>query len=324
MSRTEDCSRHETHADPVMGLVPGAVYPRAGGMHHLLGIVWMFLAACSFGASAIVIKLAYSAGLQPSQLLPLQNLAAILCLWPLLLVSRERTILNSRQIRRLLLQGLVGNFAISVCYFWSANRIEVSLLTIILFTYPGFVLLHAMLVQKRRILTSEYAALILALLGGALAVSPTRGMAAIDSWGLLLAVGAALCYAFMNIYGQRLTRDLPPLVITTYTSTISTLALAVVFPPMNWFPGNMSVRQWIYVAALGLLSTVLPMNLLYLGIRRIGALHASIVSVVELPCILVLAYFILHERMSAWQMLGGGMILLGLTLMRPSGERDVA
>ena len=278
----------------------------------------MFLAACSFGASAIVIKLAYFAGLQPSELLPLQNLAAVLCLWPLMMLAHGWPRLERGQLRRLLCQGLIGNFGISVCYFWSAKRIDVSLLSIILFTYPGFVLLYAMIVERRRILASEYLALVLAFSGGVLAVAPLRVAATrMDFWGLLLAVGAAVCYAFMNIFGQKLTRDLSSLVITTFTSTISTLALAVAFPPQHWIPAGISAQHWLYIIGLGLLSTVIPMNLLYLGIRRIGALHASIVSVVELPCILVLAYFILHERMNAWQMLGGSMILLGLILMRP-------
>ncbi len=295
-------------------------------MSHFVGILLMFLAACSFGASAVVIKLAYSAGMRPSQLLPLQNVAAVLCLWPLMLAACGWPRFERRQVRRLLCQALIGNFAISACYFWSASRIDVSLLSIILFTYPGFVLLYAMVVERRRILASEYLALILAFAGGVLAVAPFQAIAArrMDFWGLMLAVGAAVCYAFMNIFGQKLTRDVSPLVITTVTTSFSTLALAVVIPPQHWFPAGITGMQWLYIGSLGLLSTVIPMNLLYLGIRRIGALHASIVSVVELPCILVLAYFILDERMSTLQMLGGGMILVGLILMRPAGSANQA
>jgi drug/metabolite transporter (DMT)-like permease len=294
-------------------------------MSHVLGIILMCLAACSFGASAILIKLAYLAGLQPAELLPLQNLVAVLCLWPIMLACGGLPKLEPRQIRGLLWQGLLGNFAISVCYFWSARRIDISLLSIILFTYPGFVLLYVMAVERRKITASEYMALTLALAGAVLAVDPFRLTAArIDPWGLLLALGAAASYAFMNVYGQKLTRSLPALGITTITSTVSTLALLAIFPYQHWLSNSFSPRQWFYIVGLGMLSTVIPMNLLYLGIRKIGALHASIVSIVELPCILGLAYFILHERMNALQMLGGGLILLGLTLMRPpssdSGE----
>jgi drug/metabolite transporter (DMT)-like permease len=290
-------------------------------MSHFFGIVLMCLAACSFGASAILIKLAYLAGLQPSELLPLQNLVAVLCLWPIMLACGGLPRLELRQIRGLLWQGLLGNFAISVCYFWSAQRIDVSLLSIILFTYPGFVLIYVEAVERRKITASEYVALILALVGAVLAVDPFRLTAArIDRWGLLLAMGAAASYAFMNIHGQKLTRNLSSLVITTITCTVSTLALLAAFPSQHWLSSSFSPRQWLYIVGLGLLSTVIPMNLLYLGIRKIGALHASLVSIVELPCILVLAYFILHERMNFSQMLGGGMILLGLMLMQPAGS----
>jgi len=140
---------------------------------------------------------------------------------------------------------------------------------------------------------------------------------------LLLAVGAAAAYAFMNVYGQKLTLEHAPMVITTVTATVSTLTILVVLPPRHWFAPHYSPVQWLFVAASGLLSTVLPMNLMYLGIRRIGAFHASVVSIVELPGILVLAYLILNERMTLPQMLGGVLILLSVALIRPSGASGV-
>ena len=289
-------------------------------MSHFLGLVLVFLAACSYGAAAIVIKLAYHAGLQPAGLLPLQNLLAIVCLWPWMLASCGFPKLGRRQIARLAWQGLLGNFGISVCYFWGAQRIDVSLLSIILFTYPGLVLFYQIVFEKHRAEVREFVALLLTIAGAVLASSHFRlASTMIDKPGLLLALGAAAAYAFMNVYGQKLTRDLSPMVITTVTATVSTLALLAVLPPQHWFAPHYSRAQWLYVAASGLLSTVLPMNLMYLGIRRIGAFHASLVSIAELPCILVLAHLVLNERLTLPQMLGGGMILLSLALIRPSG-----
>ena len=83
-------------------------------------------------------------------------------------------------------------------------------------------------------------------------------------------------------------------------------------PPRHWLTPQYSGLHWILVATSALLSTVLPMNLMYLGIRRIGAFHASVASIAELPCILALAYLVLNERMTLAQMLGGGMILLSV------------
>lgn len=287
-------------------------------MSHFWGIVLVFLAACSYGAAAIVIKLAYHAGLQPAGLLPLQNLLAIVCLWPWMLMSEGFPRLDRRQIRRLAWQGLFGNFAISICYFWSAQKIDVSLLSIILFTYPGLVLFYQIVVEKHRVAAREFAALLLAFAGGVLAANPSHSSSApIDGAGLLLAVGAAASYAFMNVYGQKLTREFSPMVITTVTATVSTLGMFAVLPPRHWLAPHYSGVQWMFIVVSGMLSTVLPMNLMYLGIRKIGAFHASVVSIAELPCILVLAYLILNERMTFPQMLGGGMILLSLALIRP-------
>lgn len=277
----------------------------------------MFLAACSFGGAAVVIKLAYRAGLEPAGLLPLQNLAAIACLWPWMLASEGLPKLARRQIGRLAWQGLLGNFAISICYFWSAQRIDVSLLSIILFTYPGLVLLYQVLIEKHRASAPELMALLLAFGGGVLAANPFHlASARVDGPGLLLAVGAAAAYAFMNVYGHKLTGELSPMVITTVTATISTAGLLAVLPPRDWLAPHYSPLQWLFVGACALLSTVLPMNLMYMGIRRIGAFHASVVSIAELPCILVLAYLVLNERMTPPQMLGGGMILLSLALIQ--------
>jgi drug/metabolite transporter (DMT)-like permease len=72
---------------------------RAGGRKsHFYGILLMFLAACSFGAGAVLIKLAYRTGLRPAELLPLQNLVALACLWPMMLITHGFPRLKRRQM----------------------------------------------------------------------------------------------------------------------------------------------------------------------------------------------------------------------------------
>ena len=277
----------------------------------------MFLAACSYGAAAIVIKLAYRTGLQPAGLLTLQNLVATVCLWPILLLSAGMPRMSGRQVRGLIHQALFGNFALSVCYFWAAQRIDVSLLSIILFTYPGLVLLYQMVAENHRPASSELLALSSAVAGALLAADPLHGsMGRIDALGLLLALGSAAAYAFMNVHGYKLSRDLSPMVITTLTATVSSVAMLALLPSKDWLSLDFSSGQWLLIAASAVLSTVLPMNLMFVGIRIIGAFHASIVSIAELPCILVLAYFILQERLTAPQLAGGGLILLSIVLMQ--------
>jgi drug/metabolite transporter (DMT)-like permease len=147
---------------------------------------------------------------------------AMVGLWPILL-SLGIPRLRGHQARGLIYQGLLGNFALSVCYFWAAQRIDVSLLSIILFTYLGLVLLYQMVMENRRVAPMEVLALLLAVAVSLLVVDPLHGYSGkIDGLGLVLALSSAATCAFMNIYGYKLTRDLPPMVITTLTSTVST------------------------------------------------------------------------------------------------------
>jgi drug/metabolite transporter (DMT)-like permease len=286
-------------------------------MYSLYGCVLVFLAAGSFGASAIVIKLAYQTGLQPAQLLTLQNCVALLCMWPLLVFTYGLPRLKASQLRSLFFQGIFGNFGISVCYFWAAQRMDISLLTIIMFTYPGVVLLYGVLVEKRQVRFVELLSLGAAGLGCVFAVDPFHiTFGEVDRWGLILGIGAALTYAFINIHGEKLARELPSQVVTTFSSTISTLGMLIVFPPALVFQSMPSWSQWELIIISALLCTVVPMNLIYMGIRRVGAFYASVISVSELPVTLWLAYFILGEHLNGWQLLGGILILSSVLLLQ--------
>ena len=285
-------------------------------MYRCWGMIMTLAAACFYGGSAIVIKLAYFAGLQPAVLLPLQNMLSLALMWPLLLLTCGWATISRRQWLRLIILGVGGNLGISVCYFWSAQRIDVSLLGMILFTYPGFVLLYQVLFSRRQIRKGEAAVLALAILGMVLALNPLREKVHWDMAGVLLALGGALCYAFMNAYGEKLTHELPAPVITAITGSVSTLGLLVFLPVENWLRPDLDIEQCLLILASGLLSMVLPMNLMYLGIRRIGAFAASMISIVELPCTLVLACLILNEKLVLVQLLGGAMILLSVVWLQ--------
>jgi drug/metabolite transporter (DMT)-like permease len=287
-------------------------------MYKLYGFILVFLAAAAFGASGIVIKFAYQAGISPQALLPLQNIFATVCLWGVLLSTGGLPRISALQWQNIVIQGIFANMGITVCYFLAAERIDISLLSIIMFTYPGIVFLYATLFEKRRAENRDVLALIIALGGAVLAVDPfSNTLGKVDEWGLVLAVGTAIAYAFMNIGGEKLTNQLPPLVVSTLTTTVSTLGLILMFGSALT-PQTIAltaVADWVLIAVIGLLSTVLPMNLLYMGIRRIGAFYASVISISELPLVLIFSYFMLGERLSLWQTVGGTLILFSVAVL---------
>lgn len=264
-----------------------------------------------------MIKMAYHAGLQPAALLALQDIVSLFLMWPLVLFGRVWSPIRSLPWKNLLLLGIVGNLGVSVCYFWAAQRMDISLLSMIIFSYPGFVLLYQIVMEKRRAKLREGLALLMALTGLVLAVNPFRTLTAWpDLIGLLLAIGGALTYAFMNVFGGKLTCELSVPLVTAISSTISTAGIVVLLPLNQWLPVGLTSEQVGLILLSGLLSTVLPMNLMYMGIRRIGVFRASVVSMIELPCTLLLAYQILQERLLPLQWLGALLILVSIGLLQ--------
>lgn len=284
---------------------------------YIYGFVLLLLSSAAFGASSIMIKLGYSKGLSPAELLTLQNLLSLVCLWPWMIIRHGLPRLGRRQWAAVLRQGLLGNLAISICYYWGADRLDISLVTIIMFSYPALVVLYTKLFENRFISSGEKLALFLCLIGALLAVHPVNvASRGVDGVGLAFTIGAAVSYAFLNIHGEKLSTQLPTAVITALTTTVSTIGMIILYPPTYLFTNVPTLEQWTIITGSALLSTVIPMNLFFAGIRRVGAFYGSIISVTELPFTLWLAYLVIGERLFPSQIFGAALILASVFLLQ--------
>ena len=137
---------------------------RAGSI-VVMGPLLCLLSAACFGAMAIFGKLAYDADVGVGDLLFVRfGLAAAI----LLAVAAARGALRGLP-RRALLAGLamgaIGYAAQSGLFFGALERMDASLLALILYVYPATVLLAAVALGRERATPRRVAALIVALAG---------------------------------------------------------------------------------------------------------------------------------------------------------------
>jgi drug/metabolite transporter (DMT)-like permease len=59
----------------------------------------------------------------------------------------------------------------------------------------------------------------------------------------------------------------------------------------------------------------LPASFQAEGVRRIGAQRGAVLSSVGPPTTVLLAFFLLGERLSAWQWVGMALIVLGIMVL---------
>ena len=69
---------------------------------------------------------------------------------------------------------------------------------------------------------------------------------------------------------------------------------------------------WLLSAALGFFCTFLPATLLTQGIKRIGAPQAALISGISPVITLALGAWLLDDKLTLWQFVGAGLILLGV------------
>ena len=75
-------------------------------------------------------------------------------------------------------------------------------------------------------------------------------------------------------------------------------------------------ETWLRLLGLAIFSTVIPIFAFYAGMQKLGAARAAILSTIEPVFTLVLAFFLLNERIEAIQLIGGALILASVILLQ--------
>jgi drug/metabolite transporter (DMT)-like permease len=278
-------------------------------MNRIVGIVLVVASAAGFGTLAIFGRYAYDDGMDALTILCLRfSLAAIPAL-ALLAVRRERFPRGS-VLLRLIVMGVLSYVGAAFAYLEALKYASAGLVALLLYLYPIFVALLAVLLLHEPLTGAKGLALGLALTGTAFAVGPLRGQAL----GILLAVGSALLYAIYIIIGTDVMRRVSPVqssAVIFATAGIGNGVLMMVTGPHLPATG----RGWAAITALVVITTLLPVVAFLSGLKRIGPTNAAMLSTLEPVVTVLLASWWLHETLTLVTLLGGGLILTAVLLV---------
>ena len=193
--------------------------------------------------------------------------------------------------------GAVGYAAQSASYFAALDRIDASLLTLLLYVYPVLVMVGAVVLRRERWSGRRAAALSLALLGMLLVLSGAAGHR-FDWVGVGLGLTAAVVYTAYILVGDRVLGGIAPIPLTALVccGAFSTYAVATVVrggPTLGF-----GAAGWGWLVAVALVSTVGAIILFFAGLARVGPSVASILSVLEPVVTIGLAAVIFGESLS--------------------------
>jgi drug/metabolite transporter (DMT)-like permease len=270
----------------------------------------------AFGAMAVFGKLAYDDGATVGTLLAIRFALAAALFWALVLATRDTAAPAGRDVALGLALGACGYASQAGCYFAALERIDASLLSLLLYTFPAIVAAAAVALGRERIDRRRVAALGLAS-GGLVLVVAGAGAGALDPVGAALGLGAAVVYSTYILVGDGLVARVRPHLLSALVCTgaaVSLTAGAAVLGDLR--PGALTVAGWGWLACLAVVSTVGSISLFFAGLRRVGPTTASILATVEPLVTVLLAVLVLGEALGAVQLAGGALVLTAVLVLQ--------
>jgi drug/metabolite transporter (DMT)-like permease len=315
----------------------------------LKGVVFVGIGASIYGMLATFVKLAYQEGYTTSEVTTSQF---VLGLIGLLILNCIQTIMSkkalpsptSKEIRNLTLAG-TSLGCTSLFYYLSVQYINVSIAIVLLMQSVWFSVVVESFITKKLPNIRKIIAVIIVLTGTVLATNLINTEITLDLKGILWGLMAAASYTMTMFTSNTLATHLPVLrksIIMLSGGSIIIFAflffaqigplhfdgLKLIY--LNFTDNTEHIHAfrysilWKYGFVLALFGTIIPPILFNIGFPNAGLGLGSIVSSLELPVSVTMAFILLGEKVIFIQWIGIALILFAIVLMNlPSKKQTV-
>ncbi len=288
-----------------------------------MGALLCLTSAAAFATLGVFGKLAYDEGVGVMTLLVVRfGLGAVLFWGLAAALPSSRRALRARPGRGLLLTalalGAVGYATQAGLFFAALERMDASLLSLVLYTYPAWVALSAAALG-RETLTPARIGVLLAVFAGLVLVLAGGGVGGLDPLGAGLGLGAALTYTGYILVADGVVGRLPPALLSAVVCTGAAASLTAVGAGAGALDLGLSTAAWGWLLAITVVATVLGVALFFVGLERVGPGAAAILSCSEPVVTVLLALVVFGEALGTVQW-GGAVLVLAAVVVLQRGR----
>lgn len=284
-----------------------------------MGVLFILLSGTAFGLLPWFARIAYDHGAEPLGLLMVRFLlASFMMLIALVVWKRDSPLPRGRLGIQLFLLGAAGYAPQATFYFFGVDRIDVSLATVIFYTYPVFVVIASWLFLRHRPTTTVIICLCTAVVGAGLTAGQVRSG---SITGVLLMMGAALWYTGYIVTASRIVHIAGALTSLTYVMVGAAVAHTILFLILRpSLPTD--ATGWWAIAAAALIGTVIAMGFFFAGVSRIGPGEAAVLSTIEPVVSIIVGVTALNERITGVRLAGAACVLVSVGLLAQFSRAD--
>lgn len=283
------------------------------------GYIFAVLSAVFYASIGIFVKSGINNEFSSVDLLMLQEIVSIPILLGICLVFYRKHLLPDRKtLFKLFLIGGVANTLMLVLNYESYKYLSIPVATVILYTYPAMVAVATTFIFKQKVTKLKVLAIAGTMAGCLLVVnifSPAV-FHTISFKGILLALGAAVMFAFLGILATHTLNDTVPFVLTFYNA-VFTLAVLLIFNfKFVYKLPHATLPVWSNAALLAIISGIVAASLYYLALSSIGTVPVSIIGTLEIPVAALLSFIIIGDPLNFVQIIGIIVSLCSVIILR--------
>jgi drug/metabolite transporter (DMT)-like permease len=284
----------------------------------LKGVFLVAFGATSYGMLATFVKMAYNEGYTTAEVTTSQFILGILGILLINLLqkakNKNRGLKASKQnIVQLMLAGTSLGMT-SIFYYLAVKYIPVSIGIVLLMQTVWMGVLLEMVLEKKIPSTQKIVSVVIVLIGTVLATNLIKNEVQLDWHGLMWGILAAASFTTTMFTANRVATHISSAQRSLYmllggAIIVFSFSLSTQITPFNF---DIFLKWGIVLALFG---TIIPPMLMNAGFPLTGIGLGSIVSALELPVSVLMAYLLLNETVIFTQWLGISLIIIAIVLM---------
>lgn len=276
------------------------------------GILFILISAFGYALMPILSIPALNNGTQVSTLLFVRFTVATTVIWLFIRYKKYDYKISRSHFFHIVLITTLGFTMASICVYNAYKYISGSIVTMILFIHPIFIIAFERLFQKKLLNSKKVFGAVLTFIGLIVLLFVKEKL---SSLGLALSFMSAFAYTFycIGLHEER-TRKLNGIVTIGYVTTIMSVTFGIMCLVKNQPLIEFNTGFLFSSLMLAFFSTIIASICFCEGIKRIGPSTATIIGSIEPMYVIVLSAMFLDEPLKINTLLGAIMIIFGIVL----------
>jgi drug/metabolite transporter (DMT)-like permease len=269
----------------------------------------------------------YVAFIDPLTLAQSRATFSLLLLLPILWLKQPASLrIRLRDLAQFFLLGILGLAASNFFYYFAIQKTTVATAIVLQYVAPIWVLLYMLVRRLQHATVQRVLGVALAVSGCGVAVGlisarsgfPWLGLsgAHFSTIGVLAAEGAAVSFAFYNVYAQHLIQKYDRWTVLLYALLGASAFWQFVNPPWNIAAQHYSSAQWLFLVVFATTSMLVPFSFYFAGLQHLDPTRAVVTACLEPVWAIALTALMLGELVSPMQVVGIVLVLAATILVQ--------